>query len=149
MNKKIDSLITAYISEDKEVISNLANLSAILYHNLENINWLGFYLANNQQEELILGPFQGYQAISNIKFSAGVCGECARKKTTIIVPDVHCCEGHIACDIRSKSEIVIPIFQKDGSLYGVLDVDAPIKNRFTKVEQELLENIVQKLEELL
>lgn len=146
---KINNLMKEYVTNENQLISNLANVSAILYTNLENINWLGFYLANDNHDELFLGPFQGLQAVTNIKFTEGVCGECATKKETIVVEDVHCFEGHIACDLRSQSEIVVPILKKDGTLYGVLDVDSPIKHRFTNEDKLLFERIVKEIEKLI
>lgn len=146
---KINNLMKEYVTNENQLISNLANVSAILYTNLENINWLGFYLVNDSHDELFLGPFQGLQAVTNIKFTEGVCGECATKKETIVVEDVHCFEGHIACDLRSQSEIVVPILKKDGTLYGVLDVDSPIKHRFTNEDKLLFERIVKEIEKLI
>ncbi len=143
----IEEMLKNYIDKSNDIISNLANISAILYAEVENINWLGFYLFDG--EELYLGPFQGLPAVSKIKVEEGVCGKAAREGETIVVDDVHCFEGHIACDIRSKSEIVIPIIQKDGTLYGLLDVDSPIKDRFTDKEKELFEKIVLLIKELL
>lgn len=137
----INFLINEYVSPEKELVSNLANISAILYNQLEELNWLGFYIANYESNELYLGPFQGLQATTNIKFENGVCGYCATTKETVIVPDVHCFEGHIACDIRSKSEIVVPVFNPDGSLYAIIDVDSPVKDRFSNTEKELFEEV--------
>lgn len=146
---KINNLMKEYVTNENHLLSNLANVSAILYTNLENINWLGFYLVNDSYDELFLGPFQGLQAVTNIKFTEGVCGECATKKETIVVEDVHCFEGHIACDLRSQSEIVVPILKKDGTLYGVLDVDSPMKHRFTNEDKLLFEGIVKEIEKLM
>lgn len=138
-----------YIAPEKNIISNLANISSILYHQLEDINWLGFYFADNQNQELYLGPFQGLQATSNISYTAGVCGHAATIKQTIIVPDVHSFEGHIACDFRSRSEIVVPIFDNQGNLYAVLDVDSPREARFTETEKRLLEEVAQTITKLI
>lgn len=143
----IEQLINNYISEDNEIISNLANISAILFNNIDNINWLGFYLL--EDETLHLGPFQGMQAVSKIRVPEGVCGSSVHEKRTIVVEDVHNFCGHIACDIRSQSEIVIPIFNTDGTIYGVLDVDAPVKSRFDKELIKILEDTVKKIQELL
>lgn len=139
----IKFLINEYVSPEKELVSNLANISAILYNQLEELNWFGFYIADDESKELYLGPFQGLQATTNIAFGTGVCGHCAMAKETIIVPDVHCFEGHIACDIRSKSEIVVPVFNPDGSLYGIIDVDSPIKDRFSNIEKDLFEEVAK------
>ncbi len=142
-------LIDEYVSPEKETVSNLANISSILYNQLEDLNWLGFYIANSQKQELYLGPFQGLQATTNISYENGVCGHCATIEETVVVPDVHCFEGHIACDLRSRSEIVVPIFDKNGSLYAILDVDSPIKDRFTEVEKELFEQVAAKITKLI
>ncbi len=147
--ENIKFLINEYVASDKNIISNLANISSILYNQLEDLNWLGFYLVDNQKDELYLGPFQGLQATTNIKFENGVCGHAATTKQTVVVPDVHCFEGHIACDLRSKSEIVVPIFDQDGNLYAILDVDSPIKERFTAVEQQLFEEVAAQITTLL
>lgn len=147
--ENIKFLINEYVAPEKNVISNLANISSILYNQLEDLNWLGFYLADNSKQELYLGPFQGLQATSNIKYENGVCGHAATTKQTVVVPDVHCFEGHIACDLRSKSEIVVPIFSPNGELYAILDVDSPITNRFTTVEQQLFEDVAAQITTLL
>jgi L-methionine (R)-S-oxide reductase len=106
---------------------------------LEQINWVGFYLTEN--DELVLGPFQGLPACVRIPFGKGVCGTAAKNKKTIIVPDVHLFPGHIACDAASQSEIVVPMV-KDGNVIGVLDIDSPIKNRFDETDQKYLEKFV-------
>ncbi len=145
----IDFIINEYVSKDKHIISNLANISSILYNQLENINWLGFYLADNQNEELYLGPFNGLQATTNISYKNGVCGYAATTKQTVVVEDVHCFEGHIACDLNSRSEIVIPVFKANGELFAVLDVDSPIKGRFLAEDQAYFESIAQLVTTLL
>ncbi len=145
----IKFLINEYVKEENEVVSNLANISSILYNQIDDLNWLGFYLADNQKQELYLGPFQGLQATTRISYENGVCGHCATTKQTIVVPDVHCFEGHIACDLNSKSEIVVPVFDKSGNLYAVLDVDSPKVNRFTQKEQELFEEMAQLITKIL
>lgn len=137
----IKFLINEYVKPENKIVSNLANISSILFNQIEDLNWLGFYLADNDKQELYLGPFQGLQATTNISYKSGVCGHCATTKQTVIVPDVHCFEGHIACDLNSKSEIVIPIFDNEGNLYAILDVDSPKINRFTAVEQQLFEEV--------
>ena len=119
------------------LVSNLANISSILYE-LEDVNWAGFYLSN--KEYLYLGPFQGEVACTKIPFAKGVCGHAYSTKTTVIVDNVNEFKGHIACSSKSKSEIVTPIF-KNNEVIGVIDIDSPIYSRFTKEEQELLEEI--------
>lgn len=127
------------IKDNKYDISILANSSALLYNQLKNLNWVGFYL--NINNTLLLGPFQGKPACIEIPFTKGVCGKCARTKETIVVDDVHKFEGHIACDERSKSEICVPIIIKN-ELYGLLDIDSPIINRFSLEDKINLEKII-------
>ena len=126
-------------------ISNLSNSSALLNYFLGNINWVGFYIYDKQNNGLILGPFQGLPACVKIDIGKGVCGYCAKEKRTVIVEDVNTFQGHIACDSKSKSEVVIPIFKK-GEFYGVLDIDSPILNRFSKKEVSYLEEFIKELE---
>ena len=125
---------------ESDLIANLANASALLNQFLEDINWVGFYLA--KRNELVLGPFQGLPACIRIPFTKGVCGHAATTKETVIVKNVHEFPGHIACDGATNSEIVIPIV-KDGQLIGVLDIDSPILNRFSEIDQKYLEEFVQ------
>ena len=127
-------------------ISNLANASALLWQSLTDLNWAGFYLL--QKELLILGPFQGKPACIEIPVGKGVCGTAADTLQTQLVPDVHQFPGHIACDSASNSEIVVPIY-KDGSLFGVLDLDSPLFNRFSEEDRNGLEQFVKQLEQCL
>ena len=136
------SQLKAIIDKDLPLISNLSNATAIL-NQLGNINWCGFYLADN--ETLYLGPFQGEVACTVIPFSKGVCGYAARNKQTIIVDDVNKFAGHIACSSLSKSEIVVPIIVNN-EVKAVIDIDAPIFNRFSKEDQQLLEEAAKILE---
>lgn len=117
-------------------VANLANASALLYQTLPNLNWAGFYLYKDGK--LILGPFQGRTACTLIPLDKGVCGAAATRGETLVVPDVHAFPGHIACDSASRSEIVIPLYV-EGKLYGVLDVDSPIPDRFSPEDREGLE----------
>lgn len=134
--------LVSLVEDEKNVIANLSNAAALLNQFLEEINWVGFYL--REGDELVLGPFQGLPACVRIPFGKGVCGTSAIKKETIVVPDVHEFPGHIACDVASQSEIVIPLL-KDGKVIGVLDIDSPIKNRFDDVDKEYLEKFVDTL----
>ena len=138
LNVKLEGLL----SSESNWLANISNASAHLYFNLETINWAGFYFLN--EGELILGPFQGKTACTRIKIGKGVCGTAIAEKTTQLVPDVHLFPGHIGCDSASNSEIVVPII-KDGIIYGVLDIDSPIKERFDEIDQKYLEAFVQKL----
>ena len=124
-------------------IANLANASALLFHTLDRLNWAGFYLVEG--DALILGPFQGKPACIKIPKGRGVCGTAWEKNETVRVENVHEFAGHIACDGASNSEIVIPI-RRNGEIYGVLDLDSPEFNRFSKEDQEGLEEFVRILE---
>ena len=130
----------------EEPISNLANASALLYQTLADLNWAGFYLYKNGV--LLLGPFQGKTACTKIPMGKGVCGTAAEKGETIVVPDVHAFPGHIACDGASNSEIVIPLYV-GGRLFGVLDIDSPVFNRFTEEDRVGLELFARTLETVL
>ena len=123
----------------------LANTSALLMNALPDLNWAGFYLMN--RDSLVLGPFQGNPACIHIPLGRGVCGTAAQRDQTQRVRDVHAFPGHIACDSASRSEIVIPI-HKNGKLVGVLDIDSPLKNRFSEADEVGLKKIVAALEEI-
>ena len=138
--KLMVNAVKAYIHGEPNVIANLSNISSILNEYVTDINWVGFYLMEN--DELVLGPFQGKPACIRIPVGRGVCGTTAKKGETIIVEDVHQFPGHIACDSASNSEIVIPIFKND-EVFGVLDVDSPEFNRFGKLEKKYLEEVVK------
>jgi GAF domain-containing protein len=142
MNKQLLSLTEGV----EDGISNLANASALLFHTLEGLNWAGFYLY--KEGALLLGPFQGKTACTKIPMGKGVCGTAAERGETIVVPDVHAFPGHIACDGDSNSEIVIPLYVK-GSLYGVLDIDSPLLDRFSEADREGLELFARVLETVL
>ena len=136
--------IEAIIDKDLPLVSNLSNVSAIL-GKLDNINWAGFYLV--QGDSLYLGPFQGDIACTILSKGKGVCGTSFLKKETIVVDDVNKFPGHIACSSLSKSEIVVPII-KDNDVKAVIDIDAPIYNRFTNKEKEFLEEVAKLLSKL-
>lgn len=127
----------ALMHGERDRIANAANLSALLFNSLPDLNWAGFYLFDGT--ELVVGPFQGLPACVRIPLNKGVCGAAASTRETQVVPDVHAFPGHIACDSASQSEIVIPLVNADGSLYGVLDIDSPILNRFDAQDQAGLE----------
>ena len=127
--------------------ANLANLSALLWQTLEEINWAGFYLAEGE-DLLVLGPFQGKPACIEIPFGRGVCGTAAAQDATQLVPDVHAFPGHIACDGASRSEIVVPL-HGGGRVVGVLDIDSPVPARFTEADRIGLETLVRRVEGLL
>jgi len=131
--------VKSLLNKDDNVITNLANLSAALKQTFNKISWVGFYLFDGKK--LYLGPFQGKVACTEIKIGDGVCGTSAKKRETIIVPDVDKFPGHITCDVESRSEIVVPIF-KDEQLFGVLDIDSNDYNSFNDVDKKYLEEII-------
>ena len=126
-----------------DLLANLSNASAILNECMERINWVGFYFYKDEQ--LVLGPFQGRPACVRIQIGKGVCGTAFAEDDTLVVPDVHAFPGHIACDDRSRSEIVIPIRQ-NGQAVAVLDIDSPDPERFDELDRRYLEEFVRLLE---
>lgn len=141
--KEIYGLLTRQIQSllenERDLLANMANVSSLLYHNLPDINWAGFYLLKDNQ--LVLGPFQGLPACVRLPMGRGVCGKCAESEKTVIVTNVHEFEGHIACDSASNSEIVIPVIWGNG-LFGVLDLDSPEMARFDETDKAGLEGII-------
>jgi GAF domain-containing protein len=144
--KLMKAQLEALIRDVPYETANFANASALIWQGLADINWAGFYLMRDGM--LVLGPFQGKPACTRIAVGRGVCGTAVAQDATQLVPDVHAFPGHIACDCASNSEIVIPI-HKDGAVYGVLDIDSPLFNRFTETDREGLESLVQVLEGML
>lgn len=134
--------LQALIEDETNRIANLANASALLNQFLERVNWVGFYLL--EEDELILGPFQGLPACVRITVGKGVCGTCVQEQKTMRIADVHAFPGHIACDGASRSEIVIPLFKGD-DIFGVLDIDSPEENRFDELDQKYLEEFAETL----
>jgi L-methionine (R)-S-oxide reductase len=147
MNKKEGKYIRIYrqlselLTKSSNPIARMATTNAILYHKIENFFWVGFYLLN--AGELIVGPYQGPLACQVLKKGTGVCWTAINKSDCIVVPDVEAFPGHIACDSRSKSEIVIPLLNKEGKIAGVLDVDSKEYNSFDETDLEHLKRIVQ------
>jgi L-methionine (R)-S-oxide reductase len=121
---------------EKDLIANAANFTAFLNEQLDAVNWLGCYFL--QGDELVLGPFQGRPACVRIPVGKGVCGTAVAERRTQVVADVHAFPGHIACDIRSRSELVVPLWS-GGSVVGVLDIDSPVTDRFGPAEVEYVE----------
>lgn len=128
----------ALVSGERDPVANAANISALLFHELDDVNWTGFYFLRDG--ELVVGPFQGRPACVRIALGEGVCGTAAATRETQRVADVHRFEGHIACDAASNSEIVVPLI-RDGELIGVLDIDSPSFGRFDAADQAGLERI--------
>ena len=135
------------LAEDEpNFIPVLSNASALVFENLEELNWAGFYLMN--KGSLLLGPFQGKTACIRIPLGKGVCGTAAEKDETVVVKDVHEFPGHIACDSASNSEIVVPI-HSEGKVVGVLDLDSTKFDRFSDADKEGLESFVKTLESVI
>jgi len=132
------SQLKSLLTKEDNFISNLSNFTAAIKDTFEKVSWVGFYLFDGQK--LYLGPFQGKVACTNIEIGKGVCGTSAEKRETIIVADVDKFPGHIACDSKSKSEIVVPLFQNN-CLLGVLDLDSHEYNSFGNTDKEYLEEI--------
>ena len=129
-----------YLSKENDMTANLANTAAFISAFFDNINWSGFYLLKENQ--LVLGPFCGMPATTRIDIGKGVCGTAFEKGETLVVDNVCEFPGHIACDIRSKSEVVIPLV-KNGKKYGVLDIDSSVYSRFSKEDVEILIKILE------
>ncbi|CAE6904472.1 GAF domain-containing protein [Vibrio sp. B1FIG11] len=144
--QRLTKQAVALIESEKDYIANLANISALLFMELENLNWAGFYLTKG--DELVLGPFQGKPACVRIPMGRGVCGTAAQTNSVQRVYDVHEFEGHIACDAASNSEIVIP-FTINGEVVGVLDIDSPNIGRFNEIDEEGLTYFMAEVEKLL
>ena len=143
-NEIMVSQLSALVEGVPHFIANLSNASALVYDAMEDVNWAGFYLL--EVGTLVLGPFQGRHACIEIPVGRGVCGTCAEKGETVVVPDVREFPGHIACDSASRSEIVVPI-RRDGRVVAVLDVDSPLPDRFGEEDRAILERFVKVLEE--
>jgi len=139
--KRIYLQLQELLLETENKISRMATVAALLHHKMPQFLWTGFYILTNG--ELIVGPYQGPLACQVLEKKKGVCWAGITRKKTIIVPDVHKFPGHIACDNRSNSEIVVPLFAKDNQVWGVLDVDGRKFNAFSEVDKEWLEKILK------
>ena len=142
--KELNEQLRALICGVPHKTANLANASALIFNTLEDLNWAGFYLMENGM--LVLNAFQGKPACIEIAVGKGVCGTAVAEKRTQLVPNVHLFPGHIACDGASNSEIVVPLFGKDGEVAGVLDIDSPIFSRFDENDKHGLENFAKIIE---
>jgi GAF domain-containing protein len=132
--------LTGLLEGERDMIANAANMSALIFQFLPDLNWAGFYFMRGG--ELVLGPFQGKTACVRIAVGRGVCGTAVERKASVVVPDVHAFPGHIACDSASRSELVVPLI-KNGQVLGVLDLDSPNPNRFDEADREGCERLVQ------
>ena len=151
MNRNIDytslcAQLTALTEGIPYEVANLANASALLWQELPEINWVGFY--KMEDGALVLGPFQGKPACIRIPVGRGVCGTAVAEDAVQLVYDVHQFPGHIACDCASNSEIVLPI-HVNGKIWGVLDIDSPFIGRFTEEDRDGLQKVVEILEKIL
>ncbi|MEQ1754554.1 MAG: GAF domain-containing protein [Micropepsaceae bacterium] len=124
---------------ERDLIANSANLSALIWQLVPDLNWAGFYFVKGR--ELVLGPFQGKPACVRIAIGKGVCGAAVSRRETVLVRDVHAFPGHIACDAASNSELVVPLIQND-KVFGVLDLDSPLVGRFDQSDQSGVERVV-------
>jgi L-methionine (R)-S-oxide reductase len=138
--KELAAQLRSLLEGERDFIANAANVSALLYHSLPDVNWVGFYL--NRDGELVLGPFQGKPACVRIAIGNGVCGTAAEQRQTILVDNVHEFPGHIACDSASNSEIVVPLVSNE-KLLGVLDIDSPLLSRFDDDDARGLNELVE------
>ncbi|NIX78112.1 GAF domain-containing protein [Microvirga terricola] len=132
--------LSGLLEGETDPIANAANMSALLYDLLPDLNWAGFYILRGK--ELVLGPFQGKVACVRIPIGRGVCGTAVEREASVLVPDVHAFPGHIACDSASRSELVVPLI-KQGRTLGVLDLDSPSPSRFDEADREGCERLVQ------
>ncbi len=138
--------IAAVIEGETNLVARMATVSNILHHAFDHFFWTGFYLVDPERPgELVVGPYQGTMGCLRIPFGKGVCGTAAAARETQIVADVHAFPGHIACDARSQSEIVVPVFDRSGALIAVLDVDSEAKAIFDDNDARALEEIVATL----
>ena len=142
--REIAEQLAALLAGEPDFIANAANMAALLYHGLPDLNWAGFYF--RREAELVLGPFQGKPACVRIPIGQGVCGAAAARGATVLVPDVHDFPGHIACDPVSRSELVVPLLPAlagmAGEILGVLDLDSPLLARFDEIDREGCERLV-------
>jgi L-methionine (R)-S-oxide reductase len=134
--------LAALIAGEPDLVANAANMAALIYHGLPELNWAGFYFARGG--ELVLGPFQGQPACVRIAWGKGVCGAAASRGTAIIVPDVDAFPGHIAFDAASRSELVVPLVAAR-RVVGVFDLDSPHRGRFDEVDRDGVERLVRVL----
>lgn len=137
-------LLKGQLSSEKDDLANISNATGIINACVDKLNWAGFYLLRD--EELVLGPFQGLPACNRIAIGKGVCGTAVETREFQLVPDVHLFPGHIACDSASNSELVVPII-KNNKAIGVLDLDSPIKGRFTTLHVKYFSKLVDILNE--
>ena len=136
--------IASVVGDEPNLVARMATVSNLLHHAFDYYFWTGFYVVDpDKPEELVIGPYQGTLGCLRIPFGKGVCGAAAAQRETVIVEDVHEFPGHIACDSRSESEIVVPVFDREGALIAVLDVDSDLKAMFDEADRQGLEAILK------
>jgi GAF domain-containing protein len=138
------SQLSGLVHGESDLIANTANFSSLVFNSMPGLNWAGFYFLRG--DELVLGPFQGKPACIRIKKGRGVCGTTVVEGKAIVVPDVHAFPGHIACDVNSRSELVVPVRGAGGEIVGVFDLDSPLPNRFDQTDADGIESLVKILE---
>jgi GAF domain-containing protein len=145
---RLHAQVSALLDGETDFVANAGNFAALVAHELPEVNWAGFYLAT-PSGDLVLGPFSGRPACTRIAAGRGVCGAAAQKRETLVVPDVNAFADHIVCDSASRSEIVVPLFTHDATLFAVFDVDSPVTARFTDADRRGLERLVRAFSEAL
>lgn len=138
--EELSAQVRGLLHGERNMIANAANFSALLYHALPDVNWVGFYFM--EDGELVVGPFQGKPACVRIAVGKGVCGSAVAERKTQLVEDVDAFPGHIPCDSASRSEVVVPL-EKDGEVFGVLDIDSPLKARFDDEDRQGIERLAR------
>lgn len=137
--RELESQLSALLDGEDDPVANAANLSALVFMSLPDLNWAGFYFLQGERE-LVLGPFQGKPACVRIPVGKGVCGTAVKRGGSVLVDDVHAFPSHIACDAASRSELVVPLI-RDGRVFGVIDLDSPVPARFDAEDQRGLERL--------
>jgi L-methionine (R)-S-oxide reductase len=149
MYADLRSQLQGLLAGETDLIANTANFSSLVFNTMPGLNWAGFYFLKG--DELVLGPFQGKPACIRIKKGRGVCGATVEQGVAIVVADVHAFPGHIACDVNSRSELVVPVFAAgadgaQGPIVGVFDLDSPLPDRFDEVDSAGIQSLVRILE---
>lgn len=137
--RDLQQQLEALLAGEHDAVANAANTSALVFQSLPDLNWVGFYFLR-EKSELVLGPFQGKPACVRIAVGRGVCGAAVARRQPVLVADVHDFPGHIACDAASRSELVVPLM-RDGEVFGVLDLDSPLPDRFDTQDQAGMEQV--------
>lgn len=140
--RQLDGQLRGLLEGERDLIANLANSASLIFYQMQDVNWVGFYLYRDG--ELVVGPFQGKPACTRIPLGQGVCGTSAQRRESLVVEDVHQFAGHIACDADSRSELVIPML-RDGELLGVFDLDSPAVGRFDEEDERQLRRLLQRI----